>query len=338
MPSIPVNVPCRDSALAETPLQRTFLVFISFRLLCRTSVKPAKDQLLGDVQGVRYQTPGTAARNASESCGPYTSLIAIRANQLPPPTILPELADDLFPDDPQTCEDYGFTRAFTAANRSKLLGLYIGLVNILEVSPKTLHGWLLKGTLVEEIKKAFETLPANNRGGYYAWFLENQWVLDHSKSPPTNPVYDQMMRAWRYTGGSPASSLDEMTSTRNNWPEEKRTCFNLCLVLLSDWHPSPDELLWRQFGFCVCRDEWSERPVARLYKDLIARCNFDEFCAAYQSSTLISLFRAKRLGTDLRNIPHLEDVLDGPMSKSVWDLKQYVMTPYISCYRGLWLL
>jgi len=35
---------------------------------------------------------------------------------------------DRFPEDPQTCKDYGFERAFTAQNRSKLLGLFQGLV------------------------------------------------------------------------------------------------------------------------------------------------------------------------------------------------------------------
>jgi len=35
--------------------------------------------------------------------------------------------NNLFPQDPQTCKDYGFERAFTVENRSKLLGLYIGM-------------------------------------------------------------------------------------------------------------------------------------------------------------------------------------------------------------------
>jgi hypothetical protein len=231
---------------------------------------------------------------------------------------------DRLPDDLQTCEDYGFTRAFTAKNRSRLLGLYQGLL-YQDVSPKTLNGWFVEGTLVEGIKRTFQTLPENNRGGYYPWFLENQWVLDRSKSPPTNPIYDQMMAAWRYAGGSLASSLDEIVSTRNSWPEEKRMCFNLCVNLFAGWHPSPDLDLWRVFGFCVCRDERSESSVARLYNNLFAKCTFDQFYAAYESSTLVSLFRTKGLGSEIRNIPHLEALLNGSMAISVWDLKQYVL-------------
>src|ERR1700722_11386075 len=48
---------------------------------------------------------------------------------------------DVFPDDPQTCEDYGFNRAFTPENRSKLLGLYIGLISYERVSPGLRGNW-----------------------------------------------------------------------------------------------------------------------------------------------------------------------------------------------------
>lgn len=34
---------------------------------------------------------------------------------------------NLLPEHPQTCEDYGFNRAFQPEDKSKLLGLYIGM-------------------------------------------------------------------------------------------------------------------------------------------------------------------------------------------------------------------
>ncbi|KAI0920990.1 hypothetical protein AcW1_004887 [Taiwanofungus camphoratus] len=43
---------------------------------------------------------------------------------------------NLLPEDVQTCMDYGFTRAFTVENRTQLLGLYIGLIKYLGVSPR----------------------------------------------------------------------------------------------------------------------------------------------------------------------------------------------------------
>jgi len=238
---------------------------------------------------------------------------------------------DEFPEDPQTCDDYGFTRTFTGSDRSKLFGLYIGLLIYQKVSPRSLHEWRKEGRLVEMIKESYEKLPPGNRGGYYPWFLENQHVLDHSKIPPTDPAYDTMMRAWRYAGGSPTTPLKEMIKIRDTWPEKKQKCFYFCVLLLSDWHPSPEQDLWIKFGFCVSQSQSDEGSVTALYKRLIATCTFDEFHTAYSSSTLIALFHAKGLGTDLRNIRHLEDVLEhcSVSHTSVWSLKQYVMAEKI---------
>ena len=55
-----------------------------------------------------------------------------KANQSVSPTTADHLAravyDDLLPEHPQTCEDYGFNRAITVAEKCNLLGLYIGMV------------------------------------------------------------------------------------------------------------------------------------------------------------------------------------------------------------------
>jgi MYND finger len=230
-----------------------------------------------------------------------------------------------FPKDPQTCDDYGFTRTYTG-DWSKLLGLYIGLLHYHKVSPQSLHEWRIEGRLVEMIKESFEKWPPENRGGYYPWFLQNQYVLDRSKSPPTDPAYDTVMRAWRYAGGSPTTP-EEIIKILDTWPEKKRKCLRLCTLLLSDWRPSPEQEIWVDFGFCVSQSVWDEGLVAALYKRLIATCTFDALYTAYSSSTLIALFHSKHLGTDLRNIRHLEDVLEhcSVSHKSVWDLKQYVL-------------
>jgi MYND finger len=235
------------------------------------------------------------------------------------------------PKDPQTFSDYGFTRTSTGYDRCNLLGLYAELLICRKVSPRSLHKWRVEGRLVEMIKESYEKLSPENRGGYYTWFLEKQHVLDHSKSPPTDHVHDSMVHAWRYAGGSPTTPLEEMTKIRDTWPETKQKCFRFCALLLSAWHPSPEEDLWVDFGFCTPQSEWEEGSVATLYYKMIITCTFDEFHTAYSSSTLIALFHAKGLGTDLRNIRHLEDVLKhcSVSHKSVWDLKQYVVAKKI---------
>ena len=80
--------------------------------------------------------------------------------------------------------------------------------------------------------------------------------------------------------------------------------------------------------------------MAELYRQLVAKCSFGEFCAAYEASGLVDLFDAKGMRGGRQGILYLEDVLAGT-HKSVWDLKQYVVADgrdmtFRRC--GLWVL
>ncbi|KDQ16157.1 hypothetical protein BOTBODRAFT_269578 [Botryobasidium botryosum FD-172 SS1] len=235
---------------------------------------------------------------------------------------------DTFPDDPQTCEDFGFDRALTAEDQSNLLGLYKGLIMYRRISSRKIHAWRVNGTLVDGIKRTFESLPKHAQGGYYAWFLENQWILDRSL-PPSMASVDKMVRlAWAYAGGSAGLSTNDMVAHIKAWPDSKNSIFFFCSAILSHGRPHPMENNWVTLGFCVCHDEESELPLAAIYLDIIKRCTFEEFCTAYDTSSLIALFDANGLKARRERIPYLEDVLEGsPRSnKSVWNLKQIVST------------
>jgi len=117
-----------------------------------------------------------------------------------------------------------------------------------------------------------------------------------------------MLPGWRYAGGSPSATSDEIIAKKATWPKHKRICLDLCIALLSGWYPAPEQDHWVLFGFCVCRDEWNEKAVSQ------------------ESSSLITLLDSRGLQTERKKIVHLEDVLEGsPRSfKSVWYLKQVV--------------
>ncbi|KAJ7762405.1 hypothetical protein DFH07DRAFT_814279 [Mycena maculata] len=236
---------------------------------------------------------------------------------------------NLFPEDLQTCKDFGFAKAFSVENRSKLLGVYIGLIERIGVSPKTIRQWQQHGSLVENIKATFSTIPERSRGGYYPWFLDNQWILDSSVPGPTeDPVDAMMMRSWRYyRGGANRDTIEEIKAEMSNWPEEKQASHLLCNLILSQLHPSPDLITWITFGFCACRDEAEEKILARWYTTLIGQCTFEELYHAYDSSSLIALFDSKGVRAGTETIVHLEEVLKGSPRefKSVWYLKQFVM-------------
>ncbi|KAJ6623180.1 hypothetical protein B0H10DRAFT_1909635 [Mycena sp. CBHHK59/15] len=238
--------------------------------------------------------------------------------------------ENLFPDNVHTCEAFGFTREFSVENRSKLLGLYIGLIEHLEISHKKVYQWQKDGTLVENIKVAFSVLPEGSRSGYYPWFLKNQWVLDRTLPQPGDPVDEMMMRSWQYVHGPNARTdkHEDIAAEMSKWPDVRQECLLLCNLILSQLHPSPELEIWVNFGFCACQSEGSERELARVYTDLIMhrKCTFEELYIVYDSSKLIVLFDSRGLRAQREKIPHLADVLGGsPRSfKSVWFLKQRV--------------
>lgn len=90
---------------------------------------------------------------------------------------------DRLPQDPETCEYFGFTRCRDWRDQYHLLGLYQGLILSLDIGAIQLNEWREKDILVSKIIEAFSKLPEHNRGSYFPWFLGNQHILDNSTPP-----------------------------------------------------------------------------------------------------------------------------------------------------------
>ncbi|KZT05622.1 uncharacterized protein LAESUDRAFT_223155 [Laetiporus sulphureus 93-53] len=243
--------------------------------------------------------------------------------------------DNEVPEDVQTRVDYGFSRALVPANESMLIGLYTGLIKMLGISAKTIHEWRLNGILIQKIRATFEQLPLGHRGGYYPWFLENQWILDPTLS--RRSVEEEIwLHAKRYANLPANLPKADMLRIVSKWPKNKRYCYQMSAMVISGFRPKPSQDLWILFGLCACPDEWSEKWLGMTYRmlSLIARpesimhCSFSELCDAYNSSDLLSLFQRHGLKGNVSNIPHLQEVLEGsPTSfKSVWYLKQFAVS------------
>ncbi|KAG1756132.1 hypothetical protein EDD22DRAFT_912570 [Suillus occidentalis] len=236
--------------------------------------------------------------------------------------------NNLFPQDTQTCEDYGFERAFTAENRSKLLGLYIGLMDpgLMGIPSKTINDWRVRGVLVEEIKAAYYKIPAETRGNYFPWFMENQDILSPSTTADSQ-LKDKddamVLRAWRFTGGAETDSPAEIRARISGMPQDRQSCHLFYTMLLSKWHPAPFHEFWIPFGFCSCSCEEEEMNLGGRYQILITKCTFDEFHDAFCSARILDLFRKYGIQADDR---YLSDVMQNhDMNKSVWDLKQFAI-------------
>lgn len=236
--------------------------------------------------------------------------------------------EDFMPRDFQTLQDYGFHRASTHENQTMLLGLYQGLTKYLSVEANALNRWRKKGILVQQIKKHFDEIPVKSRGGYYPWFLKNQWVLD-GKVVGERLGKEQMFNlAWTYAGGSPNTPFPEIQRKVAEWEEPKFVCFILCSLLMSDIIPGPnDPQTYIHFGFCTCDDWYEEMKLARMYTSLLLKDTFDELVNAYKSSSVHFLLHSKFTAPDQSTPDLLEGVLSASPKKilPVWYLKQFVL-------------
>ncbi|KAG5635941.1 hypothetical protein H0H81_009626 [Sphagnurus paluster] len=213
-----------------------------------------------------------------------------------------------------------------------LLGLYQGLFDLPWVSPRDVHNWRLKGRLGTEIKAAFGQLPADNRGAYYTWFLQNQYILDKSIPIPVdeqllNQVEETTLRAWRFTGHSESLSSQQIQEKISEMSPARSSCYYLVLALLIDpmSHPHPNMVCWFEFGFCTCRGRMQESILTYIYRALMRQCSFDELVDAFDSATLPQLMDSKGFGQLRRAITDLDDFMGSTsFRKSVWDLKQLV--------------
>ncbi|KAF9478203.1 hypothetical protein BDN70DRAFT_860497 [Pholiota conissans] len=243
---------------------------------------------------------------------------------------------NLIPSHEQTLIDYGFNRAFSGENESKLLGLYVGLWN-LGVTAKTLHRWRKDGILISEIKRKFDSLPLGDQDIYYSWFLQNEWVLD-GKTPEEwghqdaveNFVAGLVNVGWAFSGGSPTISTPEITKILRKWPSSRRDCLEFCGLLLSDHHPCSAEGIWITFGFCTCKDLQAAIDLSVLYQVLLRSCNFEGLVTAYEKSCLFDLLLKKCHMSEpmIRALnPHLKEVLalSPAENRSVWYLKQFII-------------
>jgi hypothetical protein len=260
---------------------------------------------------------------------------------------------DEIPDDPQTVEDYGFSRCKTRNEKSHLLGLYIGLVKVLEVRPVDLDQWRRDGRLVENIIAEFNQRPKQSRGNYFPWFMKHTYLLNESASDGDGDGGDsaEFIRSLE----SSRSSLPQDDRTKEIWdlqPITKRDSYIAYAISLDGANPHPawvltDLDIWYELGFCVSRNEHNERGLGGVYNTLIGgnkhhvdysrsleteykgpppipTCTFEEFWHAYESGKLVLLMDQYGLKRRRLEYKHLDTFLGTPPGSSrpsVWRLR-----------------
>ncbi|KAH9855766.1 hypothetical protein C2E23DRAFT_549099 [Lenzites betulinus] len=241
----------------------------------------------------------------------------------------------------QTRKDFGFDNAeriLGGGAEAKLLGLWTAVFDN-DVREREVQKWQAEGRLVEGIKATFARLPTHEQGAYYSWFLNHQRVLYDS---PTNDImeHDRVQRvladfarkAWVKAGGSPQDSLSTIDARIHSLPSPIRLCHQFYRLLTLNVRPGPQDEEWMAFGFVAAtdpRDKLDSIEITSQYFNLHERCTFDEFCTAYQTSSILELANAHSIDMTSRltssTAVFFRDVMsESPRRfKSVWYLKQY---------------
>jgi hypothetical protein len=252
---------------------------------------------------------------------------------------------DRMPTDEDVLTKFGFDWLPSPADKTKLLGLYQGLILYREVPVEEIHRWQVEGSLVANIKRVFFQIPESHRGGYFEWFLNHSDILDRPES--SDQILEVGMprlfeKARLYLGPE-----DQVKDPKDLQPAAKLEAYQLLALVLHAASPHPTQALWLKFGFCTCGGERGENQLCTLFTNLLTRygpyedilgdrmsnlkrrpnATFTEFWKAYENGRLIQLMDAKGYRDDRLSFPYLEGFLNREPSaprESIWDLKQFV--------------
>jgi hypothetical protein len=231
---------------------------------------------------------------------------------------------DVFPEELDACNDFGFSKCYTQDQKSNLLGLYIGLISTFGVGSKELHQWQQANELALHIRKIYEdagTIATSNY--YYRWFLRYQHIVD-SRTPEADGF--QLVRKY-------LSPEDKDKNFDQLQPDAKRITVGLYLTLLAGTVPSINQEIWILFGFCTCKNIVMEGELGRVYRALIDKCTLYEFYTNYVSDSLEDLLRSKNIsGIDSLKA---QGVVFGRQTIGAYRLKQYVLTEHVPLQRSV---
>ncbi|KAK3046078.1 hypothetical protein LTR09_012416 [Extremus antarcticus] len=257
-----------------------------------------------------------------------------------------DLAMDEMPVDPDVLEDYGFKQLTAMPERSKLLGLYQGLL-YLEVTAEELHDWRLTGVLVDRIIDTYARLPYEE-GGYFPWFMQKR----HNIFPSTLPVItgvETVKQACELAKWF-LRPTDQLRPVHELRPDSKRAAFVFAAMLMQMTYPPPGFTgPYLDFGFCACTDETEEQALVHLYQYLLlghegilrqpcwedvqgpseSVARFSHFWQAFETGTLVQLMDRNSLKSGRLKLRHLEQYLNSSQSTrelSVWKLLTFMKT------------
>ncbi|KZS98807.1 hypothetical protein SISNIDRAFT_447625 [Sistotremastrum niveocremeum HHB9708] len=228
-----------------------------------------------------------------------------------------------------TAKDYGYFRIQSAQEGTILDSIWVEVIFAAGVKPPTLHKWRIEGRLHQEVVALYRT-TANLSPVNLAWLLDHPTIFDPdpNTSHITDAAQDMKLVVWRFIGGPPTDTLDDLDRKADDWPLYKQCCFHFYVMVMAYGGPlAALPVPWVVFGYCVFNSP-VDMPLRQLYRDLIDKCTFEEFCEAYRASRLVQLMDSKGFRSRRIQMPeHFETVLSQSPNyvSTVWYLRTYLI-------------
>ncbi|GBB83753.1 hypothetical protein RclHR1_10420005 [Rhizophagus clarus] len=242
--------------------------------------------------------------------------------------------NDLIPSKMSVRYEYGFCNCKHLEDESKLIGLYIGLIEIIGCNANQLHSWWESGTLSENIKRAYD--DKGYTSNYYKWFLKNEHVLQGLYKYEEDKSYEYLMEKHYFSLIMLYLSERDLKVPFNSFPRSKRNVCAFYLTIITGRIPIIEDIDWIDLGFCSCKfdnnylGKSEERRLGDLYRELIVQkgCKIDEFHDAYLSGSIGYLLERKCGSNNCNWLSENKIEIRGYCNptKSVYHLKQYALS------------
>ncbi|PWY61897.1 phosphoserine aminotransferase [Aspergillus eucalypticola CBS 122712] len=218
---------------------------------------------------------------------------------------------------PREIAAFGILYFTSAADQQRLFGLYCHLVNDWGVGEEELRDAWQQDKLKEFFLFRSSQIPST-------WIHnESHWISQQdgfaaNKETDFNIVFESQKHVLKHE--------DQQVPYQLWKPREKLEAYVFLCQIRNGYIPDADEDDWISLGFCTARNGGETQQVAKLYRELLDTCVFEEFWKAMAESKMVDLFRKYGLGDAIAEMRNFETLLSA------------VGTWHQSCYCGLWIL
>ncbi|GLB16009.1 hypothetical protein AtubIFM61612_005844 [Aspergillus tubingensis] len=204
------------------------------------------------------------------------------------------------PKDNDVAKAFGILYFTSAADQQRLFELYCSLVNDWGVGEEELREAWQQNKLKEFILFRSSQIPST-------WIHnESHWISQQdgfaaNKETDFNIVFESQKHVLK--------PEDQQVPYQLWKPREKLEAYVFLCHIRNGYIPGADEDNWICLGFCTARDDGETQQVAKLYRELLDTCVFEEFWKAMVESKMVDLFRKYGLGDAIAELRNFETLL-----------------------------